>query len=549
MHAALWKLYRLRVRGGIRSIVGKLKSVRGAALAVFALLVLGMMLGPNLVMAFTLPRAGVMGRSADALCEVVPPVMLLYVVLSIVTSLGERAVYFSPSDVELLFPAPFTRRQLLLYKILGSVSGAIWIALVIPTALIVHVRSWPAAVVGFFLAWLAISSLVMCAQLVAQSVSERAFSRARKWLLGGLIAAAAAAAGQAAGRGLDGPWQETLRQARHSPVAEIVLAPFAVFAKIMTAERLVPDALGWAALGTVLVVGVYALAIRLDANYLETAARVSRQMEERRRRAMSGGVFAPQSKRALRSSRLPQPPWWGGVGPLAWRQAIQTFRGSRLALLVAAIAMVAIGAPFAFGASRHRELLTVLPHLVIGIAAYATFLFSAQAPLGFRGDYECMDLLKSLPIRPVAMACGQMAVAAMLLSVLQGLIFAATSVFVPAAATELLLAGVFALHFNWVLLGTESFLFLLYPSPLIATGSEGFLKMGRIMLSMLAKVLVLGACSAAAAIPAVVVYLVTESILAACLVAWLVLLLPALGILLLVAWAFERYDFSAGVSE
>ena len=37
-------------------MAGKLKTVRGAALAVFTLLVLGMMLGPNLVMAFTLGR-------------------------------------------------------------------------------------------------------------------------------------------------------------------------------------------------------------------------------------------------------------------------------------------------------------------------------------------------------------------------------------------------------------------------------------------------------------------------------------------------------------
>ena len=111
------------------------------------------------------------------------------------------------------------------------------------------VRSWPAAVVGFFLAWLAINSLVMCVQLVAQSVGERAFTRARKFLLGGLVAAAAVALGQAASRGLDGPWRETLSHVRHSAAAEIVLAPFAVFARIITAERLLPDALGWACRG------------------------------------------------------------------------------------------------------------------------------------------------------------------------------------------------------------------------------------------------------------------------------------------------------------
>ena len=104
---ALWKLYRLRIRGTIRSMAGKLKSVRGAVLAVFTLLVLGMMLGPNLVTAFKIRHDGVMGQSADSFRELIPVAMLLYVVLSAVTSLGERAIYFSPSDVDFLFPAPF----------------------------------------------------------------------------------------------------------------------------------------------------------------------------------------------------------------------------------------------------------------------------------------------------------------------------------------------------------------------------------------------------------------------------------------------------------
>jgi hypothetical protein len=136
----------------------------------------------------------------------------------------------------------------------------------------------------------------------------------------------------------------------------------------------------------------------------------------------------------------------------------------------------------------------------------------------------------------------------MILALLQWLVFVATAVFVPAAAVELLVAGLFALPFNWILVGTENFLFLLYPAPPVATGSEGFLMMGRVVLFMLVKVLVLGVGSAVAAIPATVVYLVTGSVPAVCLVAWLALLFPALGVLLLVAWAFRRYDVSAGAT-
>jgi hypothetical protein len=549
MHTALWKLYRLRIRGSFRAMAGKLKSVRGAALALFTLLVFGTMFGPSLVMAFTFRPAEAMNPLADSICELIPVAMLLYVVLTILTSLGERAIYFSPSEVDFLFPAPFSRRHILLYKILGSVTAAIFIALLMSTSQIMYLRSWPASAVGFFLAWLMVNSLTMCAQLVAQSVTEQAFTRARKLLLGGLIAAAAVAVGQAAGRGLDDSWRETLLRARHSFAVEILLAPFAVFAKIIAAKRLIPDALGWVALGAILVAGIYALAIRLDANYLETAVRVSRQIQELRRRAMSGGVFAMRSKSVVQSTRLPQPPWLGGAGPLIWRQLIQSLRGSRGAMTLAAIMVLAVGAPLAFGAHRDRQLPTVLPHFVIGIAAYVTFLFSSQAPLGFRGDYERMDLLKSLPIRPLAMACGQTVVVVMILTLLDGLLFAATALFAPAAAAEMLAAGLFALPFNWILFGTENFLFVLYPHTLVGTGSEGFFKMGRVMLFMLAKFLVLGASGAVAAIPAAIVYFVTESIPAACLVTWLALLFPALGTLLLTAWAFQRYDVSAGASE
>ena len=264
---------------------------------------------------------------------------------------------------------------------------------------------------------------------------------------------------------------------------------------------------------------------------------------------MSDGIFAHPSKQIVRSSRLPQPPWLGGVGPVVWRQVVQTLRGSRRALLWAAVVAVAMGVPFAFGLRRNNELPTVLPHVIIGVVAYVTFLFSAQVPLGFRGDYERMDLLKSLPIPPLAMACGQTIALVMILTPLQWLVFAGAAVFMPAAAPELLVAGLLALHFNWILFGTENFFFLLYPCPVLATGSEGFFRMGRVILFMLAKLLVLAVCGVVAAIPAAVAYFLTGSILVACLIAWLTLFFPALGILLLVAWAFQRLDFSAAVSE
>jgi hypothetical protein len=544
MHTALWKLFGLRMRGSARAIFSRLKTPRGAALGVFTLLVIGMMLGPNLIMVLVLGHAGAPIR-ADWLRDAVPPGMLLFVVLNIVSSIGERALYFTPSEVDFLFPGPFSRRELLLYKILGSVTAAIYFGLFFPVMVLRNIHSWPAASAGFFLASLMISSLTLCAQLVGQTITEHAFTRARRLLFWGVFAAAAAVLGQAAAGGID---ETTLLRARHSPAAEIILAPFAVFAKVITAERLFSDALGWAALAAAMVIGVFALTVRLDANYLETAARVSQQLQERRRRMTSEGIFASRLGE-VRHSRLPRPRWWGGAGPLVWRQVIQALRGSRGAMIAVAIMVVALGTPLFFATRASHETAKILPHMIIGLAAYVTFFFSAQAPLGFRTDYERMDLLKMLPIRPLAMAFGQTLVVATVLTLLQWLVFAATALAVPGAAGEMLAAGLFAAPYNWIICGTENLLFLFYPSPMVPTGSEGFLKMGRVMLFMLAKFLALGACTAATAIPTAIVFLMTQSVPAACVVAWIFMACFAVGVLLLIAWAFPRCEVNVVVTD
>ena len=107
----------------------------------------------------------------------VPPGMLLFVLLNIFSSIGERAIYFTPSEVDFLFPAPFSRREILLYKILGGVTAAVYFGLFFPVMTFRYIHSWPAASVGFFLASLMISSLTLCASLSADCQRTRVHPR------------------------------------------------------------------------------------------------------------------------------------------------------------------------------------------------------------------------------------------------------------------------------------------------------------------------------------------------------------------------------------
>src|SRR5712692_10068425 len=60
------------------------------------------------------------GLAPDKILTGGPAILIGYCLLNVVLSGGERAVYFSPAEVTFLFTAPFTRRQLLGYKVAVS---------------------------------------------------------------------------------------------------------------------------------------------------------------------------------------------------------------------------------------------------------------------------------------------------------------------------------------------------------------------------------------------------------------------------------------------
>lgn len=548
MPSALAKLYWLQVCGLLRNGVRRLKTVRGAVTGILALAGLFMVFGQPVLLYFTSSRPPSMAPQGTVVLDALIPVaMLVYCLLSICSSLGERAIHFSASEVDFLFPAPFSRRQLLAYKVVGHASSAVFAALVVACTQLMFLRSWMAAFVGSALALLLVSGLTMSAQLVAESVSERLYTRGRRALVAGVILLVAVVLGQVASRGLQGSWEEILSQVRHSPLVVALLAPFAVYARIITAERWFPDTLGWMALGVPMIVATYAVAFWLDANYLETAVRVSQKLQERKRRILSGDVFAGEASGPVRSAPWLRLPWCGGAGPLVWRQLVQTLRlggwGLRSVLVLSLVGIVI------FLVRQQGAKLTVVPYTVIGVMAYFTFVMSFQFPLGFRNDRPRMELLKSLPLHPLAVATGQIIVLVLLLTVFQGIVFAVTGVLTPEGAPVLLTAALFALPYNWILVGVENLLFLLYPSVNLMDRSQGALNAGVALLMFLTKGLLLAGCALVAGGPAALAYFLTQSLVASAAVAWLMLLLPAAGMLLLVAWAFRRFDVSAIVSE
>jgi len=216
--------------------------------------------------------------------------------------------------------------------------------------------------------------------------------------------------------------------------------------------------------------------------------------------------------------------------------------------------MQAIFSTAVFASSRGSEVPTVL---LMGIAAVVLSLFqTAMLPFDFRGDLDQLETLKTLPLPRWRIALGQILPPVLILSAFQILLLTALAVFEiihspPSRAMRaeilLLLLGccLFAPPFNFLLLGLENVLFLLFPSRQMASSPGDFQAIGRAVLMVFAKILALSVVFGGMMIVGMVVYFLTgHNQLAACAATWPVLVVCAATMVPVAALAFGWVDLS-----
>ena len=151
----------------------------------------------------------------------------------------------------------------------------------------------------------------------------------------------------------------SLERLRLSPPGRLLFAPLEVFPRIAT-SRTYFELAGWASLAAAMVVGLFALSISQDVNYLEAAQQVSERglcplaapQASRRRRRMAD---LPTAKML----RIPRLPWLFGVGPNLWRRWLFIVRRSR-ALVVVAL-LILVGGSVIIGARRPAASISCCP--------------------------------------------------------------------------------------------------------------------------------------------------------------------------------------------
>lgn len=528
--APLWKLLWLRVRGFVRRMTRGLYSVKGVIFGVAGIALVGMWFVSFLPALIMTPRS-----DPERVREFFAPVMLLLTVSMAFGGAGGKAIRFSPPEVDMLFPGPFSRRQLLRYKIVVSALGTLLTALVMSLVLLRHARSWPAAFLGSYLTFLFIQQFSMIVAILRTTAARAAMrGRARVVLLSiAVIVVAAIVWGVRSVPTDDFP--RTLAAIRDSPITHVILAPFDVFARIFTAPIAGWTLLLWALAGIAMNVGLTLIILRLDAAFLEIEVGVGRERHDRLQERMRRGWAGPVRGRWLRLPRLPR---LGGIGSIARRQMITAARRSWGLIIV--LLGVAVAGGFVV---RNVDDVDMLLPVTIGVMIYASILMTAMVRFDFRTELDHIEWLKSLPIPGWRVTVGELVVPVLLITFVQSVAAAGLLLMVPNAPWALVLVPVFALVVNLAWIAMENAFFLLYPVRNPVVGVADFTSLGRNVVLWLGRTAAMVVAFAVSAVLAAIAYFVGgQSWPAALVTGWIALGLVGMAAVAGCTLCFARFD-------
>jgi hypothetical protein len=535
VHPALLTLILLQGKALARRSARTARSPRGIIFVALAVVLLAAWLVPGIM------RQYVGDRLPPATARTMfPMAMLGLCVVNLVTSLGDRAVAFLPPEVHLLFPAPFSRRELLGYKLLKSTAGAVFTASIFSVLFGRYTQLWIAGWFGIFLALVFQQLFAMSVVLIGQTLGERAYTRGRAAIVTGLIGLGVIAIIPFLRSGRRHTFTDLAAAFRESAVGGVLLAPFDVFARIVVAPTLFPDVVPWTVLALAMIGVLVVLVMWLDAQYLETAAAAGQRIHARVQRVRLG--LAPLRVHRGLTWRVPPLPRLGGAGPIAWRQlttALRQSRGIVTMLLVICVAFALMLEMVDLGGSR-----TAVTRVVVGGLFWLTFTFSNVLRFDFRGDIDHLDTLKALPVSPAAVSGAQLVAPVAVMALCQACLLAVITVVLSPPPRLILNALAFVVPFDILLIAVENLIFLWFPTrmnPVSPGDLEGW---GRQMLVFVLKMIVLMIlCSVALGFGFLASWFASDAVPGLIMGTTLtVMLLQAVGFLRVLGAAFRRFD-------
>ena len=149
IHHALLLLTRFQYRGKLRRFLQSLKSPKKVVPIIAVVLWFGLIMLPQIAMVGKAPRG-----DPEVVRLVVSCLLLAMFLLGFLTSAGENVIVFNLAEIDYLFAGPFTRRELVIYRLIKACMSCLFTALFVSLVMLQHATHWIASFIGVFLGFM-----------------------------------------------------------------------------------------------------------------------------------------------------------------------------------------------------------------------------------------------------------------------------------------------------------------------------------------------------------------------------------------------------------
>ena len=554
----------LIVRSTRNKFVTQIARVRNPRYAVAVLLGLGYFW----MVFFNSSGSGSRGTSpvvSETFGVMLPIILLVVAAYTWIFGADRSALAFTQAEVSLLFPAPVSRRALIIYK-LARAQAAVLTSTLIWLILFRRGDSAVERALGYWVCLSIISLHRLGVALVRASQLEHRGKGIRRSLpavlLFLLVCAAVAFGIMTTFRGARGSISEPgdfmrlLTTAFSTPPASWALLPF----RIAVAPALTPAETAWgsAMLAALLLLGAHFWwVLRTDSAFEEAAAEASAAQAKRiadlRSRGISGATISTKGVRRtipLRAVGIP-------AVAILWKNVLWLVRTGQVRMLVGLPVVAAVAALVFAGRSPGAEYFIIISCLMM--AALVVVFAPMTMRNDLRGDLARLPMLKTLPLRGWQIMLAEVASSATPTAALQFLLvwdallamsFVPKDMLPPEVRMGIFLgAPALCVGLNLANFTIHNGLALLFPAwvRLGETGVNGIEAVGQSMLTMLVTLLMLGVLLAVPALLGGAIYLLLQAqpivaLAASGIGSGLLLGLEAWGVIGLLGGSLERLE-------
>ena len=511
-HPALQRLLRFQTRAKFGRLFASFRNPRKKVLSIVAVL-LGLMWLSQTILSVLFREAA----DPEKIGFWLPLGLLIYSIWHLIKISTRKVVEpfeWTSAEKEFVIAAPVTRTQQITYRLTSIATAALAKAVCFSVIMSPDIRVWYAGFFGMLLGLSFIDLVRVLFELFFYGLGKIGRRVCQLVVLAGaggcflyaisncLIAPTANSDLSSAGGLLffKNFVLEIISLAQ-TQVGQYLMAPFAVFSRFVlspeTNASLFKNMLLAVGLNGLAVAAVYTLdrwlqrqcrlkeIANLKTAIAQKAFDVASEGSGKPGSAVAtGNLFqTPTTKPNKRKIRVPAR--LGGAGSLLWRQllGVKNYRGTVAFSLLVPVLLSCL--PLL---ANHNPGMMLL-NLVASMVFYSFLLLPSALILDYRRDINRMAVLKSLPVSPLAMTIGQLAVPVLMCCLFQTVVLAIGAASGKVILWQVMLAGVLLVPVNVLIFAAENYIFILAP---YQRNKEGFDVFLRTILTFTAKGLCFG---------------------------------------------------------